>query len=402
MQYLWTVRRLGLLFGLLAASAFDASAQKSTGPASSAPSPTRPATPTNNPTVIPNNLPTIATPGSSRPIFFDGRVQFDDGTTSTTDVRIERVCGGTPYMQAHTDSKGNFYFQLGTNTQLDADASEASMVPNGPRPSGNPRGMNSLSSPNNTFGCEIRAAYPGYRSDVFEIPQNNYDTEGVHVGTLVLHRLAAVQGTTLSLTTALAPKKAQKEYEKGVASARKGDFEEAEKRFTSATEAYPKYAIAWYALGEVNQRESRTEAARQAFQSAIASDNHYVSPYNQLALLAGQEGKWQDVADYSRKALDLNPVEFPSAYWYNAVGNFHLQHMAEAEKSARELIKLDTTHLYPQAENLLGNLLLQKGDAAQASEHLRAYLALNPKAQDAESVRHLLDRLDQANRASAK
>lgn len=306
-------------------------------------------------------------------------------------------------MQAHTDSKGNFAFQLGTNTQFDADASEASsLVPTGAQSSGNPMGRNSLSSTNTTFGCEIRASYPGYRSDVFEIPQTNYDAEGVHVGTLVLHRLSAVQGTTLSLTTALAPKKAQKEYEKGVASARKGDFEEAEKRFTSATEAYPKYAIAWYALGEVDQREGRAEAARQAFQSAIASDNHYVSPYNQLALLAGQEGKWQDVADYSRKALDLNPVEFPSAYWYNALSNFHLQHMAEAEKSARELIKLDTAHRYPQAENMLGNLLLLKGDTVQASEHLRAYLALNPKAQDAESVRHLLDRLDEANRASTK
>jgi tetratricopeptide (TPR) repeat protein len=184
--------------------------------------------------------------------------------------------------------------------------------------------------------------------------------------------------------------------------ARKGDFEAAEKHFASATEAYPKYAIAWYALGEVAQREGRAEAARQAFQSAIGADSRYVSPYDQLAYLSGQEGKWQETADYSRKALDLNPVEFPSSYWYNALSNYHLQHMAEAEKSARELIKLDTGHRFPQAENMLGNICLQKGDTVQASEHLRAYLALNPKAQDAESVRHLLDRLDAANRASAK
>jgi Flp pilus assembly protein TadD len=341
-------------------------------------------------------------PGSSsRPLFFDGRVQFDDGTTTTTEVRIERVCGGTPYMQAHADAHGNFAFQLGTNAAVDADASEGTPLTNGERPSGNPNGMSPLALRNSTFGCEIRAAYPGYRSDVFEIPQA-IDADGVHVGTLVLHRLAAVQGTTLSVTTALAPKKAQKEYEKGVSAARKGDFEEAEKHFGSATEIYPKFAIAWYALGEVNQRESRTDAARQAFQSAISSDNRYVSPYNQLALMAGQEGKWEEAADYSRKALDLNPVEFPSAYWYNAVSNFQLKRMDAAEKSALELLKLDTTHRYPQAEGMLGNIYLMKGDNAKAGEHLRAYLALNPNTKDAESVRHALDRIDEANRAAAK
>jgi tetratricopeptide (TPR) repeat protein len=139
-----------------------------------------------------------------------------------------------------------------------------------------------------------------------------------------------------------------------------------------------------------------------AYQSAIASDNRYVSPYNQLALLAAQEGKWQDAADYSRKVLGLNPVEFVSAYWYNAVSNYHLQHVDEAQKSALELLTLDTDHRYPQVENVVGNIFLLKGNAAEAASHLRAYLVLSPKAEDAASVRQTIDRLDASTRASAK
>ena len=70
----------------------------------------------------------------------------------------------------------------------------------------------------------------------------------------MLHRLGNVQGTTLSVTSALAPKPAQKDYEKGMQLAQKGKFEEAEKKLTSATELYPKYAVAWFALGQVQQK----------------------------------------------------------------------------------------------------------------------------------------------------
>src|SRR4051812_48405793 len=56
----------------------------------------------------PNNFPTV-----QRPIFLSGKVMFDDGSQPTMDVRIERVCAGTPHVEAHTDSKGRFSFQVG-------------------------------------------------------------------------------------------------------------------------------------------------------------------------------------------------------------------------------------------------------------------------------------------------
>ncbi len=61
------------------------------------------------------------------------------------------------------------------------------------------------------------------------------------------------------------------------------------------------------------------------------------------------------------------------------------------------MLKIDTAHKYPQAENLLAHLLAEKGSYSEAAEHLRAYLALAPDAKDAAALRDDLAKLEQAS-----
>lgn len=333
-----------------------------------------------------------------RSIFLSGKVALDDGTQPNSNIRIERVCGGVPRLEAHTDGKGRFSFQLGQNLSVDTDASDPSAggQPNGPWSSSSNNGLSGNNRMDPLWNCELRAAYPGYRSDVVELATRR-SLDDPDLGTIILHRLANVQGSTISVTTALAPKHAQKDYEKGLQLAEKGDMENAEKRLVAATNAYPKYAIAWFALGQVEQTQGRNEDSSKAFQAAIAADNKYVSPYEALAALAVKQAKWQDAADYSKQAIDLNPVEFPGAFWSNALANYQLKKPDAAERSARSLLKIDTAHKYPQAENLIAHLLAEKGSYSEAAEHLRAYLALAPNAKDAAALRQDLAKLEQAS-----
>lgn len=336
--------------------------------------------------------PSSPAPSPNRPVFIDGRVVFDDGSPSNPNIRIERVCGATVRLQGHTDTKGQFYFQLGENLTVDSDASAAgSSLSTAGMPSLAPA-ANPRTQVRSGGGCEIRAVYPGFRSDVFNIPlQQNLDD--LHIGTLILHRLGAVKGTTISATTALAPKNAQKAFDKGMQLAGKGRFDEAEEHFQKATSIYPQYASAWFALGEIEQNAGKLDDAQKYFKAAIAADKNYVSPYNQLAQIAGQQKQWQDAARYSRQVLQLNPVEFPSAYWYNAVANYNLQQWKPAQDSILQLIKMDAAHQFRESENLAGHILLQLGDFDGAAQHMRAYLALNPSAKDADSVKDILARL---------
>ena len=342
-----------------------------------------------------------------RPYFFSGRVLFDDGTPPNTNVRIERLCGADTRLEAHTDSKGRFYFQLGQNIGVDTDASTSGLPSSvygrngsgGSFGNGNFPGMQSGIGGNSTsalWNCELRASYPGYRSDTVRLA-GRQPLDRPDVGTIVLHHLGNVQGSTISLTTALAPKNARKAYEKGLKLAQKAKFEEAQQRLREATDLYPKYAIAWYALGQVQQHQNQNAEAQKSFQSAISSDSRYVSPYDQLARLAAQQGNWEEAAKFSKKAISLNPVEFPTSFWYNAIANYQLKRSKDAEKSVRDLLKLDTRHNFPQAETLIGQLLLEQGNYPEAETHLKSYLTLVPKASNADAIKQLLNKLNNAN-----
>jgi tetratricopeptide (TPR) repeat protein len=329
-------------------------------------------------------------------------VIFDDGAKASSDIRIERVCNGSARLEGHTDSKGRFSLQLGQDLAVDPDASEEQ--------TGNFGGVNGRGSSSSTgsglgsgrngpsalWNCDLRATYPGYRSDLVSLATRK-TLDDPNVGTIVLHRLANVQGSTISVTTALAPKHAQKEYEKGLQLEQRGRLDEAEKHLLQATGTYPKYAIAWHELGQVQDVEGKAEDARKSYEAAIAADGKYVSPYDRLALLSVRKGKWEDAASFSKQVIELNPVEFPSSYFYNGLANYNLKKVDPAEKSAREVLKLDTGHKYPQAEGLLAQIMMEKGNYPEAATHLRAYLALVPNAKNADVLKQQLQKLEQAS-----
>ena len=137
----------------------------------------------------------------------------------------------------------------------------------------------------------------------------------------------------------------------------------------------------------------------KAYEAAIEADKKFVSPYDQLALLSAQGGNWEDTAKYSQKAIELNPVEFPSAFWYNAIANYNLKKTGEAEKSAKALQKMDTRHKYPQVESMLAQFAVNRGEYADAATHLRAYLTMVPNAKDADALKAELQKIDEATAA---
>ncbi len=363
----------------------------STGPTNTTGFPNSPSTPTGIPN--PNSsIPSTNFP-SMRDYFLYGKVILDDGAPPSPDIRIERVCNGRPHLETYTDAKGRFSIQLGApNPDIDTDAADNGNPMPGRFNQSIGRGMSPGMGP--YWNCELRAAYPGYTSDVLNLATlQPFDSQ---VGTIVLHRIGGVKASTISVTSALAPKRAQKDYEKAMDLIAKHKYEEAEKRLLAATAAYPKYAVAWYELGRLQARENRLDAARQSFQAAIAADSHYMSPYDQLAGIAAQQKRWEEAVKYSSEVISANPDAFPSSYWYNAVANYELKNTAAAEKSARELVKIDTLHEYPQAERMLAGLLLDKADYSDSAQHLRAYLNLVPNASDAAQLRQTLSKIEQA------
>lgn len=423
------IKRTNRSFVFLAVAMFCAAGtpllgQKSPGSGAGSAGTASPTVPGSNPAGNGNNIPLSPgrnpnnnnnpsnDPFSTRPIFVIGRVMFDDGSPMNKDIRIERACGANTRTETHVNSSGRFSFEIGgTATMSDAmaDASQADSgmgtrngnsqnqnSPMGASNNGVVGGSRSLSPEATLWGCELRASYPGYRSDVVTLAGRR-SMDDPNVGTIILHRLANVQGTTISVTTAEAPKSAQKDFEKGLQAVHKGNVEEAEKRLLAATSGYPKYAVAWFALGQLQQGQNKVEEARKSYLAAIEADKRYVSPYDQLALLAARESKWEEAAQYSKQAIDLNPVEFPSAFWCNTVANFNLNKDAEATKSGQALLKLDTRHRFPEVNRLLAELAVNHKDYGAAADYLKAYLAQVPGAKDADLLKQQLLKIEEAS-----
>jgi len=333
----------------------------------------------------------------NRPIFISGKVVLEDGTPPPDSVTIERVCNGVVRPEGYTDSKGRFSFELGRNNNVLADASTSSGIDDGlfggggfggnqRSPMGGFGGQGRGISERDLMGCEIRASLSGFRGESVNLAGRR-SLDNPDIGTIILRRLANVEGYTFSLTTAMAPREAKRSFDKSRDLLKKKKFDEAQAELEKATTAYAKYAIAWYDLGRIYEMKKQSDAAIKAYESAMAADPKYVNPYTNLALLLGQKKEWQRTADVSAKGIKLNPIEFPQLFYYNAVANMNLGKLDDAEKSARDGVNSDPKGRMPRMDQLLGSILASKNDLKGAVESYRNYLKKDPNAPDAAQVK---------------
>jgi len=334
-----------------------------------------------------------------RPIYISGRVMLSDGTPPPEPVVIERVCNGIARPEGYTDSRGRFSIQLGQNQFVFADASVGGYggtgFPGSQSSSGGVLGpMGGGVSERDLSMCEIRASLAGYQSDQISLAGRRF-MDRPDIGTIVLHRYGNVEGATISVTAMSAPKDAVKSFDKGRDAIRKQKWEDARKNLEKAVQVYPKYASAWYELGKAYEKLGNQAAARDAYQKSIEADNRYLPPYVQMATMAAESRNWPEVLETTDRILRLDPYNYPAVHLYNAVANFNLKRYTEAEKSAREVLKLDKARRLPQANHILGVILAQRGDFQGAAENMRAYLKLAPNASNAQLVKDQLAKVEQ-------
>jgi tetratricopeptide (TPR) repeat protein len=361
-----------------------------------------------NPNTIQNNTTQNPIPPITRPIFISGKVVLEDGTPPPTTVTILRVCNGIERAMGYTDSKGNFSFDLTHSTAAFQDAStpgstrfddptRASIGMDDPmyqmnRASGTSRtAMDSGDTA--LIGCELRARLAGYRSGTIDLAMHR-SMDNPDVGQIILHRIGKDEGTVVSMTSMMAPKDAKKAFEKAQEALKKKKVEEAQKELQKAVAIYPKYADAWTRLGSLQNQNKDYAGARESFQKAIEADPKLAPPYVEMAILEAREGKWKECADYSGRAIRLDPFDYPVAFYFDALANYNLQNWDVAEKSARQLQKLDPNHRFPLGTRILGSVLAQKKDYPGAAQQMRNYLSFAGNAKDADEVRGQLKELE--------
>ena len=220
------------------------------------------------------------------------------------------------------------------------------------------------------------------------------------LGTILMHREAPGEGSTVSATTLNAPKAARKAFDKGVELLKKNKPGDAREEFEKAVQIDQAFAAAWLELGKLQVGSGDPDMARGSFRVAMKSDPKFVNPYLELSALSLNDRKWQEAADLTDQALKLDSFDYPQAYLFNAAAKYNLHEFDAAEKSILEAVRLDTHHQFPEVAHLYGAILQYKKDYAGAVLQYHAYLKMAPDADDAETVRKQLETLDKLTTAA--
>src|SRR6266851_7170583 len=361
------------------------------------PAPAPPPPPSATPSRPASNSPLGSDPSQPREdlvLFLRGRVATNDGTVVPHDVLVERICNNRVRQQIYVSPHGDFSMQLGSRTDSFLDATADPASPNSMGGKGSLMGISRRELTN----CELRASAPGFHSSVISLMG---DLEilggGIDVGAIVVQRAVKIEGTTLSAIPYKAPKDARRAYEKGLQAEKNGKLADAHKYFETAVEMYPSSANAWFQLGTVLQKENQMNAARNAYTQATTIDTKFLPPYLSLASMAYQAGNWTEVLTLTDHILGLDPLNYAGAYFYNAMANYKLNRIADAEKSGLKAEHLDLRTHFPQLHLLLAEIFARKNNYALAIAEIQTYLALAPHAKDAGQAREQLAKLEKLN-----
>ncbi len=150
---------------------------------------------------------------------------------------------------------------------------------------------------------------------------------------------------------------------------------EGEAAYRAALRLVPTWAHAHNDLGNLLRAQGRIPEAERCYLSALRYQPDLVEAHNNLGTVLELQGRIADAEAAYRGALRLRP-HFPEG-WYN-LGNClgDLGRLAEAITAYREALAL-RPH-YPQAQFYLGATLARDNQVAAAETAYRAALALHP------------------------
>jgi tetratricopeptide (TPR) repeat protein len=309
--------------------------------------------------------------------YLGGTVSVTGAELPWDPIAVTVTCDGKTRFTSTTDPKGNFLI-----APVKTDDSAV----------GNSDTKTKLAA--QFVGCGVQAALPGFDSSSITIANRNL-TDDPNIGTITLKREEGSGGAAVSSTTAAAPKDAVKAFDKARAEWIDKKPDKAEKDLQKAVQVYPQFAEAWYQLGKIQSEQKKPEAAN-SFNKAVAADPKFILPYQQIAPLAAQAGKWQEVVDSTSHELELDPRGNPQVWYYNAFGNFKLNKPDVAQASAEKAFSMDPLHTQPNTEQLLAVLLAGKQDYAGALAHLRSCLTYTPPGPNADLIKQQIAQLEPA------
>lgn len=195
----------------------------------------------------------------------------------------------------------------------------------------------------------------------------------------------ATSDRSVSVTDMKIPEAARKEMDKGVEAIDKGDLALASEHLEKAIEIYPEYARAWNNLGVVKMKSGDKQAAKAAWEHAVATDDKLPVAYLNLARIAISEKRPPDAEELIRKALIIEPDD-PWALLLMSTANAMHGNWADALANARRVRTESDPKKFAEAHRIAGEALTELGQPEDALVEYEAYLRDYPDSPQADHI----------------
>ena len=216
-------------------------------------------------------------------------------------------------------------------------------------------------------------------------------TVNVYVQTRYAERRREAKPGVVNAALADVPKAALELYQQALDAAAAGDGKKAVEKLRGALKHHPRFMLAFNELGVQFMRLNQLDEAEAALRSAVEIAPEDFNPRFNLGLVFLRRKQFAESAAELRLALKSKPSA-AQARLHLGRALIGLGRFAEAESEMRQAAELGGPEVN-EAHRYLGAIYIELADTARAISSLEKYLALEPKAKDADSIRKILEQL---------
>jgi tetratricopeptide (TPR) repeat protein len=181
------------------------------------------------------------------------------------------------------------------------------------------------------------------------------------------------------------PKAALDLYQKGAAAAQKGNAKSAVEFLSQAVNAFPNFPVALSELGLQYMKLGQMDKAGETFEALLKLKPADPTAHLNLGIALYNQNKLDPAQTHLREAVKLNNAG-STAHYYLGVTLIKTKRYDEAQKELETAIANGGENI-AQAHKYLGGLYMSARKNKEAADELEKYLALDPKAPNAEQIR---------------
>jgi Tfp pilus assembly protein PilF len=192
------------------------------------------------------------------------------------------------------------------------------------------------------------------------------------------------------------PAAARKEYELGLKFVAKGDVTGASTHFQNAISIYPEYLAARNDLGAQFLKLKRIDEAEKHFQIVITNDPKNFNAKFNLGLVRVERKDYIDAIAQLNQAIVIDSTR-PVARLWLGVASLEMGDLISAEKELTKALVMGGNECVA-AHYHLARIFLSRGETAEASRAVRAYLVEAPKGEYFAEAKELEKRLKEQSK----